>query len=147
MTRIIRRKLFENCSPGLHRIGLFAISDKTINDKELYEFRFCVDELTSTGEPKMISCLASRILSARSKVGQIISALTGNVPDKEIDLDSLVGCECQGVIAHRQDADGRVWDQITSFLPLPNPERPPAPKFSLFDPSKTRQSFTLPPQN
>jgi hypothetical protein len=105
----MKLKTYELHPVGRHRATIGEIFEKSTDYGPGLEFEFFTPE-------GRVTTLASQVYSAKSKLGQIVLAVAGKLPE-EFDTDKLKGKDLVIVVVHQKKDDGTTRDNITEFLP------------------------------
>ena len=81
----------------------------------LFEFRFCTD---GEWDGRRVSGLASKKLSAATKLGRWVEAILGQMPSvgEEVTAEHLLKKHCRVVIKHKTSPDGKMFANVVDIL-------------------------------
>jgi len=119
---VVKQKEFELPVEGIHNAQITRIDDvgvveTTFGTKDRVRVIFTMlDQKGKDGGAVDTSINANKTLGDKSTLGKLLKSLK-ITPDKEFDLDDLIGIKCQVVIQHNEK-DGRTFANITSTIPL-----------------------------
>lgn len=97
-----------------HPAGVYVatITRVVAEDEGKFGPQLKVGMATEAGE---ICVLASQYYSAKSKLGKIVQAAFGSLPE-DLVTEALIGAKLTVVIEHEKRGDD-TWDKATAFLP------------------------------
>jgi hypothetical protein len=138
MSTIIKDKVFEQLTEGLHNVTITKIDDlgpqeTQFGTKDRIRVIFTAsDQKDKENKPVDVRMTFTKSLHSKSGlVKQLLSPLGISVGN-EFDADDLVGTKCQVVIQHKE-SDGKTYANVTAVLRIrPAGSKPAAPAAEAF---------------
>ena len=132
MSTIIKDKVYEQLTEGLHNVTITKIDDlgpqeTQFGTKDRLRVVFTAsDQKDKEGNPVDARMTFTKSLHVKSGfVKQLLSPLGISV-GSEFDADDLVGTKCQVVIQHKE-SDGKIYANVTAILRIRPAGKPAAP--------------------
>jgi hypothetical protein len=131
MSTAVELPNYELINEGINNANLAAVIDvgvqryKDYDPKDYLKLVFNTEQMsTVTGKPLQASCLCTKNLGRKSKLGSIVKALlntpvlnTQVAPSRKIEVADLVGRPCRLSIIHETKENGDVFANIDKVLP------------------------------
>jgi hypothetical protein len=122
MSLVIKDKVYENMSEGLHNVTITKVEDLGLQEtqfgtKDRARIVFeAADQKDKEGKPVNVFMTATKSLHSKSQLGKLLATL--KIPaGAEFDLNDIVGIKCQVVIQHKE-SEGKTYANIATVLPL-----------------------------
>jgi len=118
---IIKDKVYENLSEGLHNVVIKKVDDlgaeeTNFGTKDRIRVTFeAQDQKDKEGKPVNVTVKYTKSLHAKSAFVKTLLAPLGISAGTEFDTDALVGTKCQVVIQHKE-SDGKTYANVTAVL-------------------------------
>ena len=121
MSLVIKDKVFEQMSEGLHNVKITKVEDlgqqeTQFGTKDRAAIYFTASDQKDK-EGKAVDCrmTVTKSLHSKSALGKLLATL--KIPaGAEFDLNDIVGVSCQVVIQHKE-SDGKTYANIASVIP------------------------------
>jgi len=122
------KKDFEPAPEGLHRAVCVDVVDLGMQDtaygqKRKVQIRWQIEELRSDGKPFLVLKKYTASLHKKSKLRPDLESWRGKgFTDEEtekLDLDNLIGKQCQLNVTHVSFADGGIFAAVNAVVPAP----------------------------
>jgi len=126
MSTIVEKPDYELINEGICNATLGDVEDLGVKQfgkyppKDYLKLTFITEQLAvATGRPLYASCLCTKTLGRKSKLGPIIKALTNSqVLPKRVDVSELIGKKCRLSIVHEAKEDGNVFANVAAIFPV-----------------------------
>ena len=128
MSLVIKDKVFEQLTEGLHNVTITRIEDLGLQEtqfgtKDRAAIYFTAsDQKDKEGKAVDVRMSVTKSLHSKSALGKLLNTLKIQVGG-EFDLNDIVGIKCQVVIQHKE-SEGKSYANIASVLPLKKASAP-----------------------
>jgi hypothetical protein len=137
MSLIIKDKVYEQLTEGLHNVTITAVTDEGLRETQygtkdrLSVTMTASDQNDKEGKPVNVKMFFTKSLHSKSAfVKQLLSPLGISVGDA-FDANDLVGTKNQVVIQHKE-SDGKTYANVTAVLRLRPAGKPATPAAESF---------------
>ena len=133
MSLVIKERVYENLSEGLHNVTISRIEDLGLQEtnfgtKDRARIYFTAsDQKAKDGSAVDATMTVTKSLHSKSALGKLLASL-GVVVGAEFDLNDIIGTKCQVVIQHKE-SDGKTYANIASVLKIRGSKPAPAESF------------------
>lgn len=124
MSLVIKDKVYEQMSEGLHNVTITAVNDlgpqeTQFGTKDRARIIFtAADQKDKEGKAVDVFMTVTKSLHNKSALGKLLASL-GIPVGAEFDLNDIVGVKCQVVIQHKE-SDGKTYANVASVLKIRN---------------------------
>src|SRR5258708_13150515 len=135
MSLVIKDKVYEQMSEGLHNVTITAVNDLGLQETQfgtkdraaiIFE---AADQKDKEGKPVNVRMTVTKSLHAKSQLGKLLATL--KIPiGAEFALNDILGIKAQVVIQHKE-SDGKTYANIATVLPV-RKSAPAAPAAETF---------------
>lgn len=122
MSLVIKERVYENLTEGLHNVTITRIEDLGLVDTQFGTkdrariFFTASDQKDKAGKAVDVAMTVTKSLHSKSQLGKLLVSL-GISTGPEFDLNDIVGVKCQVVIQHKE-SEGKTYANIVSVLKL-----------------------------
>lgn len=135
MSLVIKDKVYEQMSEGLHNVKITRVEDlgpqeTQFGTKDRAAIYFTAsDQKDKEGKPVDCRMTVTKSLHSKSSLGKLLATLK-IAAGAEFDLNDIVGVTCQVVIQHKE-SEGKSYANIATVLPIKKsaPASTPAENF------------------
>jgi hypothetical protein len=111
---------FENPDEGNHHVRISKVEDLGMiksehGTNEKVAVLMDTEQLDKQGKPRKIYRRFNKTIHAKSALRKFVKGATGEDPDREFDLESLLGQEFDVIVEHNEH-DGRVFANISAII-------------------------------
>lgn len=129
MSLVIKDKIYEQMSEGLHNVTITKVDDLGLQetqfgtkDRARIVFQAADQKDSKTGEPINVMMTVTKSLHSKSALGKLLATLKVPV-GAEFDLNDIVGIKCQVVVQHKE-SEGKNYANIATVLPVIKTQAP-----------------------
>ncbi len=122
MSLIIKDRVYENLTEGLHNVTITKVEDvgpqeTAYGTKDRARIFFTAsDQKAKDGSAVDAVMTVTKSLHSKSALGKLLNSLGVNA-GAQFDLNDVIGIKCQVVIEHKE-SDGKTYANIVSVLKL-----------------------------
>lgn len=137
MSTIIKDKVFEQLTEGLHNVTITKVEDlgpqeTQFGTKDRIRVIFTAsDQKDKENKPVDVRMTFTKSLHPKSGLVKSLLSPLGISVGSEFDADDLVGTKCQVVIQHKE-SEGKTYANVTAVLRIRPAGKPAAPAAESF---------------
>lgn len=148
------KKDFEPAPEGLHRAVCVDVVDLGMQDspygkKRKVQLRWQIEERRSDGKPFLVLKKYTASLHKKSKLRPDLESWRGKgfteAETEKLDLETLIGKQCQLNVTHVPFADGGVFAAVSAVVPAPKGLPPLVPQD--YERVSEREGYEPPPSD
>lgn len=122
MSLVIKDKVYENLTEGLHNVTITKVEDVGLQETQYGAkdrariFFTASDQKAKDGSAVDAVMTVTKSLHSKSVLGKLLASL-GIPAGAQFDLNDVIGVKCQVVIQHKE-SEGKTYANIVSVLKL-----------------------------